>query len=237
MPGSEKDKNEHLIGQLNESSLHNQIKNILAEEGDLIESKIGRYFIDIVKPDHLVEIQTKNFSSFKSKLENLIEDHKITVAYPIAWQKQIVYLEENSEKEISRRKSPQKRRLINVFEELMRIPALFKHPNFTLQVLLIKLDEFRVRDGKGSWRRKGVSIVNRKLVEIDDIIVLETPTDLLGLLPFSKNQTFTSNELAKKTKINKSLARKMCYTLKKMSAIEQIGKDGNAFIYQICEKL
>ncbi|MFP4459268.1 MAG: hypothetical protein ACLFSQ_06755 [Candidatus Zixiibacteriota bacterium] len=228
-----KKENPHKIGQLNESSLHNQIKHLLASEGDILEKKIGRYYIDIVKPDRLVEIQTASFGAIRAKLQKLLKEHKVTLVYPIAWRKMIVYFDEKTGNEVSKRRSPKRGKLIDVFQELLRIPQLFTDPNLTLQVALIKIEEHRIRDGKGSWRRGGVSIVNRKLVELCDLVEFENPKDLLNLLPQIPDSTFTTKSLAQKCKIRRHIAQKICYTLRKMGAIEKVGCEKRFYVYRV----
>ena len=48
------------IGQLAERSLHAALTEHLAEPGDQIEVRLGRYVIDIVRDDTLIEIQTRH---------------------------------------------------------------------------------------------------------------------------------------------------------------------------------
>ena len=56
--------------------------------------------------------------------------------------------------------------IVDVFEELVRIPSLFLEDNLSLEVLMIEDEEIRCLDGKGSWRRRGISIKDRKLIKI-----------------------------------------------------------------------
>jgi len=59
---------------------------------------------------------------------------------------------------LGRRRSPKKGSIFEVFKELVSIPSLIAKAGFSLEVLLIREEEFRCDDGKGSWRRKGKSI-------------------------------------------------------------------------------
>ena len=60
------------IGLLNEKALHASLKQWYARPGDQLEVAVDGFVIDIVRDDLLIEIQTRNFSSIKSKLTNLV---------------------------------------------------------------------------------------------------------------------------------------------------------------------
>lgn len=228
------------IGSLNESSLHAELKKWLFKDGDKTECPVDGYVADILRGDLLIEIQTRNFGSIKKKFKKLLKSHKIRLVYPLVVSKWIVYVEdtENPDEErqvISRRKAPIKGKISSLFKELMRIPKLCADPNFTLQVLFIFQDEIRCDDGKGSWRRKGVSIINKKLVDVIDSKIFSSVKDYLTTLPEDLPEEFTNKMLAKAGKFNIKDARKMTYSLCKMGAIINKGvKEGRGreIIYQ-----
>jgi hypothetical protein len=56
------------IGQLTERSLHAALKEHLRQPGDELEVKLGRYVIDIVRDDLLIEIQTRHLYALRPKL-------------------------------------------------------------------------------------------------------------------------------------------------------------------------
>ena len=145
---------------MNESSLHSAIKEWYSLPRDKFEVKISQYVADIVRGDLIVEIQTMNFSAIRKKLENLVQKHKVRLVYPIAERKCIVHIDKSGEV-VSRRKSPRKGKLTDLFRELVRVPEFIKEVNFSLEVLLIDEEEIRIDDGRGSWRRRGASIKDR----------------------------------------------------------------------------
>src|SRR6185503_11946586 len=65
------------IGLLNEKPLHASLKQWYARPGDQFEVPVGGFVIDIVRDDLLIEIQTRNFSSIKSKLNKLAHSHRV----------------------------------------------------------------------------------------------------------------------------------------------------------------
>ena len=80
------------IGLLNEKPLHISVKEWYSKPGDRFEVPVERFVVDIVRDDLLIEIQTSNFTSIRSKLSNLIGSYKIRLVYPIAQEKWIIKL-------------------------------------------------------------------------------------------------------------------------------------------------
>ena len=223
------------IGTLSERSLHASLKNWLAEPGDEIEKQVDGYHIDIVRGQLLIEIQTKNFSAIKNKLTRLLEEQQVTLVHPIARVKWIQRIDKRGRK-VSRRKSPRRGHIEHLFQELVRIPKLASHPNFSLKVLFIHEEEIWRDDGKGSWRRGKWSISDRRLLKVVDFRDLETTEDYLDLLPDGLAQEFSNRQLSEALGISSHLAGKMSYSLRKMGALETVGKKGNAHLFSTARK-
>jgi hypothetical protein len=221
-----------LLKLMNEYSLHSAIKNWYSSPGDKLEVRIDDFIVDIVREPLLIEIQTKNFSAIKKKLTKLLENHEVRLVYPIPQQKWIVYVTESGEI-VRRRKSPKKGRLSDLFYELVRTPNLIKEENFSLDVLMIEEEEVRCNDGKGSWRRKGVSIKDRKLINVHSNVLFRNEKDFLNFLPSDLGKPFTNRELAKLSGISINLARKITYCLRKMGTITTVGKKGKELIFEV----
>ncbi len=218
---------------MNEHSLHSEIKNWYSLPGDRFEVKIDNFIVDIVREALLIEIQTKNFSAIKKKLTKLLENHEVRLVYPIPQQKWIVHVTESGEI-VRRRKSPKKGRFVDLFYELVRTPNLIKEENFSLEVLMIEEEELRCNDGKGSWRRRGISIKDRRLMNVNSKILFKNEKDFLRFLPNYLIKPFTNKEFAKLSGVSINLARKITYCLRKMGAITTSGKKGKELIFEIC---
>lgn len=221
------------IGILNEHSLHAQIKEWYRQPGDKLEVKLARYFIDIVQGETLVEIQTKSFYAIRGKLRALVKKHPVRLVHPIAQKLLITRIDPQNKKIISSRKSPKKGKTIDIFEELIRIPELINHHNFTIEVLITEEEEIRCADGNGSWRRKGQSIVDRKLIKVIERKVFRTKEDFLGLMPKNLKIPFSNKSLAKGLKIPTYKARVITYCLRKMDAIAIVSRDRNGMNFDI----
>jgi hypothetical protein len=216
---------------MNECSLHPEIKKVYSLIGDQFEVKIGNYIVDILRDKLIIEVQTKNFSALKEKLQVLTENHRVRLVYPLPEKKWITHLTKDHIV-LNSRKSPRKGRLTDLFAELVMIPHLIGEENFSLEVLLIDEEEVRCVDGKGSWRRKGVSILNRKLLKVNDRILFQTKADYLKFLPGGLNDVFTNRELAKFAKVSVRTARQITYCLKKGGVLRLAGKNRRELVFQ-----
>ena len=221
------------IGLLNEKPLHASLKKWYAQPGDQFETVVDGFVIDIVRDDLLLEIQTGNFASIKSKLKDLVRAHRIRLIYPIAQEKWIIKLAKGRSGGITRRKSPKRGRMEDLFWEMVSLPQMLANRNFSLEVLMIREEEVRRYEGKRKWRRRGWVIEERRLLGVVDQRLFEEPADWRALLPESLGESFTTRDLAKAMGIRRQLAQKMAYCLRKVRVIELIGKRGRANSYGV----
>ncbi len=123
--------------------------------------------------------------------------------------------------------------MFDLFYELVRTPTLINEENFSLDVLMIEEEEVRCNDGKGSWRRRGVSIKDRRLMSVNGKTLFRNEKDFLRFLPTDLIKPFTNRKLAKLNGVSINLARKITYCLRKMGAITTVGKKGKELIFEV----
>jgi len=223
------------IGLINEKPLHASLKQWYARPGDRFEVPVGRFVIDIVRDDLLIEIQTRNFASISSKLSKLTRSYEVRLVYPVVQEKWIVRMGTDDGGSFVRRKSPKRGRLEDLFWELVSIPQLLSHPNFSLEVLMIREEEVRRYDGRRKrWRRRGWVIEGRRLVEVVERRLFGNSADWLAFVP-NGLQSFTTKDLANIADTNRDLAQKMAYCLREARMIELIGREGRANLYRVAE--
>jgi hypothetical protein len=219
------------ISTFNEKPLHAALKDWYARPGDQLELQVEGFIIDIVRGGLLIEIQTTSLASLKRKLLALADDYPVRLVYPIPGEKWIVKLAEDGHSAPSRRKSPKRGKIEDVFRELVSFPKLLAHPNFSLDVLLIQEEEIRRYDGTRAWRRRGWVTDERRLLQVVDRKRFCTPADMEELLPATLVEPFTTSDLAAAIGRPRRLAQRMAYCLRKMGVIEAVDKQGNAILY------
>ena len=222
------------IGVRNEKSLHAALKQWYARPGDQLEVKLDGFIVDIVRGERLIEIQTRNLAAIRRKLHTLLEHHPVRLVYPIAQEKWIVRKTGSGKKILDRRKSPKVGRLSDLFAELVSIPDLINHENLVLEIVLIREEEIRHADGRGSWRR-GQSVHDRRLLQVLEAVTFEKKDDFLRFLPDGLEQPFSNQSLKERSGGSIHAVRQMTYCLKKMGVIQQVGKNRNQLLFKITE--
>lgn len=220
------------IGQLNETDLHEQLKCIYAGEHGRMETDVDGFVVDVVLPHELVEIQTRGLGKLRRKIERLREDHQLRIVYPVAVRTQLIKLNANGAV-ISSRRSPKRGRLESVFRELTSLADLLPHENVTMEIVLVEAAERRIDDGKGSWRRRGVSILSRALTNVRETVALHTAADYLTLLPPGLPHEFTNRDLSAASSLPYGLVQPMTSSFRKMGLITICGKRGRELVYAL----
>jgi hypothetical protein len=224
------------IGLLNEKPLHASLKQWYARPGDRFEVPVDGFVIDIVRDDLLIEIQTRNLFAINSKLRKLTQSYEVRLVYPVIQEKWIVRLANNNGCISARRKSPKRGRLEDLFWELVSIPQLLSHPNFSLEVLTIRAEEVRRYEEKRKRRRRREWVVDgRRLVDVVDRRLFRNSADWLAFVPEGL-PSFTTKDLAVVAGANRELAQKMAYCLRQARMIELIGRQGRANLYRVANE-
>ncbi len=219
------------IGILNEKPLHAALKEWYARPGDQFEVSVDGFVVDIVRDSLLIEIQTGNFTSIKRKVNALAARHPLRLVYPIAREKWIVRLSTSSGDVLSRRKSPKRGALEQVFRELVSFPCLMANPTFSLEVLLIREEEVRYQDRRRRWRRGGWVTKERRLLDVVGQEVFSEPKDLLGFIPPGLTEPWTTLDLSCANGQPRWLAQKIVYCLRESGAARAVGKKGSSILY------
>jgi len=213
------------------TELHLALQQHYAGSDGATEVALDGFRADVIVGDDIYEIQTSSFASIRRKLEHLCQKHSVVLVYPIAASKIVAHVDPRTGTEIRSRRSPRKGRLADVYIELPHICGLLGRPGLSLELAMTAQREVRCADGKGSWRARGVSVVARELVEVLQTHRFSAPEDYLRLLPDGLPVEFTVAELAAAAGVSRSCAGKAAYALRRIGAVEKVGKRGNAFMY------
>lgn len=217
---------------LNETELHEQLKHLYAGTDGETEQVVEGFVVDVVRDGELIEIQTRGFGRMRRKLVALSSAHRVRIVHPIAAETVITRLSETGEVRSSRR-SPRKGRVEEIYREVVSIADLLPNVNIVVEAVMVRAVETRIEDGKGSWRRRGVSIVARQLGAVDGSHRFASAKDYLRVLPASLGDEFTNADLIRETGLRYRDAQPITSTLRKMGLIRLAGKRGREQLYEI----
>ena len=221
------------VGTLSESSLHRELKLCYAGQGGQTEAEVAGFVADGKSADgEYIEIQTGSFGPLKRKARKIAAQGKLRIVYPVIVTKYIEVFTVRG-RCLSRRKSNKRGCPWDLFDVLVYAPELPLVRGVAIELALVDVTERRVRDGKGSWRRKGVSIRDRQMTALHGRVCLKRPADYLCFLPFEPGEQFTTALFGEKAGIRVALARKTVYVLCRLGLVEKTGKQGNSLVYQL----
>ena len=231
-----------IIGRLNEKTLHRQLKERYRTKNSLVEEAVSGYVVDVVRPTELVEIQTRGFAGMKKKLAALLEEHTVRLVHPVAKETLITIYNRTGTSIKSSRRSPKRGNLPFAAAELLYLAELLPHPRLTVELLLIRQEEFRRDDGRGSWRRRGISITDRRLLGVEEKYVFQNPEEYLILLPEDLPTPFGHREIADRFRGTNlrgrlRLASQLTYLLRKLGLLKIVGKEGNRHLFEVIPPL
>ncbi|MCL2805374.1 MAG: hypothetical protein FWD26_05490 [Treponema sp.] len=220
------------IGIKNESSLHRTLKFQYVGPGGKTEEAVGEYIADGINScGEYIEVQTGSFGPLKKKIKEFTSCGKVRIIHPIVVSKKIeVYAQDGTF--LYRRKSPKKGSPWDIFNALLYAPELPLTKGVTIELVMADIIEKRVKNGKGSWRRGGISIQDKELSVWHGRITLNKKADYLRFIPFKKGEEFTVSSLSQQTGIKKPTVQKALYVLTKMKLVKRVCKKKNAWIYE-----
>ncbi len=215
-----------------ETSLHRQLKALYSAEPEAQEVRLGTFRIDAVHQGRLIEIQQGSLGAIRPKIRRLLEEHDVLIVKPLAAQKVLIRRKRAGGAIVSTRLSPRHETIADLFADLVYFVDIFPHPRLTLEVVLTRQEEHRVNAKKKWWRGPDFRVTDRLLVGIEGRVTLRDTADLLRLLPTGLDEQFTTGEIARLAPMPRWLAQKMAYCLRKMGALEALGKQGNSWLYR-----
>ena len=217
------------IGTLREGALHRDLKAFYASQEAQTEQLVGKYVVDVLHGDHVIEIQTANFGALRDKLDDLLTTHSVMVVYPIAVNKVLVKHTASGEQ---RRKSPRIGVALDVFDELVYTPTLLDRPNLDLELAYVSIEEHREYDPKRAWRRRHWVVRERRLEAVREQERFSSMANLFDKFAERLPNEFTTATIASCLNTTRNKAQKFAYCFRLSDVIHECGKDGNAVIYQ-----
>ena len=232
---------------LNESKLHNSLKILYQEiyKGQIEVEQDGHVYDIVTKNGNVIEIQTKNLAKLLPKILDTIEKgHNVKLVHPIPLVNRIELRDKNGTI-ISKRKSPKKGCIYDIFRELTGIYPLMTTPHFSLEIVEIEMTEERTRtsepmqskNGRRRFRRNWLK-TGKRLDTIINTRRFSNPEDYLALLP-TLPQTFCAKDLKEALSKQKDLpvraasqANLILWVLSHAKLIEQVDTKNKSKYYQ-----
>jgi hypothetical protein len=217
-----------------ETSLHRDLKALHGGKDVRFEVPLGPHRIDVVCDGRLVEIQVASLAAIRDKVRILLKKHRVIVVKPIVVRKTLVKRAKENGPVTSRRLSPKRGTILDLFDELVHFSRVFPHNRLTLQVPLIDIEEWRY-PGHGRrrrWRQNDYEVEDQKLIAVHQTHEFRTPADLAGLVRCPLPHPFHTGQLAQSLGVDRWTAQRIAYCLRQTGAAREVGKQGNARLYE-----
>ncbi len=219
------------IGTLGEKTLHAVLKYYIEPEEKYHEQRLGAFVADILKNGEIWEIQTRSFNKLRKKLAAFLEEHQVTIVYPLPRTKWLIWLDQNTGEATKKRKSPKLGSACDCFHELYKIKSLLAHPNLNLRIVMLDVEEYRYLNGWDLAKKRGSSRCNRIPLAIAGELHIAAAGDYQELIPPALTTGFTTKDFSKAAKISPAKAGLALNVLRHLGAVEAVGKSGNAILY------
>jgi hypothetical protein len=216
-----------------ETSLHRSLKELYAGSAAQTEVAVGRYRIDAVVGDELIEVQHASLASIRDKVRRLLATHRVRVVKPIVASKLLIVRSRRSEKVLRRRKSPKRGTWVDLFHELVYFTKVFPHERLAIEAVLVDVEEWRRVVPPRGKRGKKFAVEDQRLAATHESIRIQSPQDLHRLLPADLPRPFHTGQLAEGMEIERWIAQRVAYTLRETGAVRTVGKERGAWLYEL----
>lgn len=224
------------IGTLSEKTTHMILKNYYEPDVDKQEIPIGNYVADIFTGQEIIEIQSAGFGKMREKLESFLPEYPVTIVHPIPHIKRVIWIDEETGALSAPHRSPKKGTAYDAFLELYRIRDYLGDRHLTVKLLLMEMEEYKIQNGYGKDKKIRASKYDRIPLDIVEEIAIERPEDLMQFIPLELEEPFTRKQFAKTAHINERMASLIIKLYRYYGMIEQTGKDGRSYLYEIKER-
>jgi hypothetical protein len=164
-----------------------------------------------------------------------LQRHQLRVVKPLIMRTRIAKIKQQGGPITSRRMSPKHGCVLDVFDDLIYFTRVFPHPNLTIEVPLIHIEQLRAPAKKRRRRRwqKDYQVQDVKLESMEGSIELREPSDLLDLIQLpDEMSSFNTADLAKSIDRPRWHAQQIAYVLRNTGALDQTSRNRSGIVYQ-----
>ena len=229
------ERERHGIGMQMEKTLHAVLKCYKDPDPDHHEIPVEGYIADIYSEQGIIEIQTAHLGNLRAKLDTFLPLFPVRVVYPIAHRKRVIWIDPDTGEQAENNLSTHIGTYYTAFRELYRIRPYLTRPGLTLELLLIDLEEYRIKDGWSRDRKRGSHRFDTIPVSLQGELVLERPEDYMQLVPENLPEPFTAADFAAAAGIPRALASTVMLLLTETGTVLRVGRQGHAWLYRLAE--
>jgi hypothetical protein len=187
---------------------------------------------DILTDGHILEVQTGGFFPLREKIGWYLTHTpcRVTVVHPIPAVKYLSWIDPADGSILSRSKSPKRGRVKDVAKELYWVSDFIGDPRFSVRILLLELEEYRLADGWSRDKKRGSNRYERFPTALLGDVTLTTPADYATyFLPAAlsapdgegNDPVFTAAAYAKATGIRGKATYSMLRLLEGLALLEE----------------
>lgn len=221
------------IGTMGEKALHAVVKSYYEPDECYREVDVLGFVADIKYGDRIIEIQTTSFNRLNKKLEKYLEEYYVTVVYPIALNKHIVWIDPETGAVVAKNKSNKKGSPVEFLYEASKIRRFINHERLRFELLFVDVDEYKLLDGYGPERKSRCTKLYKMPVSLQYVTAIESAKDVKAFLPPEiTDGRFTFAEFEKIMKIKDRRARYSLNALIEYGIVHVADKSGKVIIYE-----
>ncbi len=238
------------IGTLREKRLHAAVKTYLCPDVTCHERPIEaegatrRTVADILWGGEILEVQTGGFYPLRDKITWYLENtsYRVTVVHPLGAVRYLSWIDPGDGHILSRRRVARRGRVRDVARELYWLSDFIGNPRFSLRILLLELEEYRMADGWSRDGKRGSSRYERFPTALLGDVTLATPTDYTayfmpvaltaaaadGLCP-----SFTATEFSQLSGIRGKAVYSLIHLFERLGVVDELAeKVGRSKVYR-----
>lgn len=220
------------IGALSEKTLHKILKLYIEPNTDMHEVNHLGSVADIKNFEGVFEIQTRSYEKLLPKLRKMLPEGKVTVVCPLATDKSLCWIDEESGETSSPRRSNKKENIYDAFKMLFGIRDVINNESLSVRILFLEVMDFRSLNGYGKDKKHRSTRIERIPNDILCELTLNCADDYESFLPESIGNEFVASEFSKAIKRTSRYSFYILKLLVKAGAIIESGKKGRATLYR-----
>lgn len=220
------------IGTQGEKSVHSLLKFLLCPDDTCHELPCGKHVADVRTEERIYEIQTGGFYPLAKKMEDYLEVSPVTVVKPLSIKPLIRWMDPETgalDEKVSRGRP---KKITDILPDMYFLREYVSDPHFSLLVLLVETEEYRMKNGYGPEKKKHAGKLDKVVTCITDGILFESPEDYAILFPEKLPSPFTAQEFGAALKLRGVKVYSALRFFLETGLVCPAGKRGRSAIYE-----